>query len=45
MTTIADQNDKWASYAKPGGWNGKFITIVQYENKKHTFVYREILAG
>ncbi|KGN51578.1 alpha-galactosidase-like precursor [Cucumis sativus] len=21
MTTIADQNDKWASYAKPGGWN------------------------
>ncbi|XP_078159583.1 alpha-galactosidase 3-like isoform X2 [Carex rostrata] len=21
MTTIADQNDKWASYAGPGGWN------------------------
>lgn len=23
MTTIADLNDKWASYAGPGGWNGK----------------------
>jgi len=22
MTTIADLNDKWASYAGPGGWNG-----------------------
>lgn len=22
MTTIADINDKWASYAGPGGWNG-----------------------
>ncbi|MCH98010.1 putative alpha-galactosidase/alpha-N-acetylgalactosaminidase, partial [Trifolium medium] len=21
MTTIADLNDKWASYAGPGGWN------------------------
>uniref|UniRef100_A0A1D1Y471 Alpha-galactosidase n=1 Tax=Anthurium amnicola TaxID=1678845 RepID=A0A1D1Y471_9ARAE len=21
MTSIADQNDKWASYARPGGWN------------------------
>ncbi|XP_059455390.1 alpha-galactosidase isoform X1 [Corylus avellana] len=21
MTSRADQNDKWASYAKPGGWN------------------------
>uniref|UniRef100_A0A803R1E4 Alpha-galactosidase n=1 Tax=Cannabis sativa TaxID=3483 RepID=A0A803R1E4_CANSA len=21
MTSCADQNDKWASYAKPGGWN------------------------
>ncbi|KAJ1403982.1 Glycosyl hydrolase, all-beta [Sesbania bispinosa] len=21
MTSIADQNDKWASYAGPGGWN------------------------
>lgn len=32
MTTIADQNDKWASYAKPGGWNGKFIIVAQYDN-------------
>lgn len=23
MTTIADLNNKWASYAGPGGWNGK----------------------
>lgn len=23
MTPIADENDKWASYAGPGGWNGK----------------------
>lgn len=23
MTSIADINDKWASYAGPGGWNGK----------------------
>ncbi|KAK0574385.1 hypothetical protein LWI29_022796 [Acer saccharum] len=22
MTTRADQNDQWASYAGPGGWNG-----------------------
>ncbi|XP_022139274.1 alpha-galactosidase-like [Momordica charantia] len=21
MTSIADQNDKWSSYARPGGWN------------------------
>ncbi|KAM7482843.1 hypothetical protein LguiB_007426 [Lonicera macranthoides] len=21
MTSLADQNDQWASYAKPGGWN------------------------
>lgn len=25
MTTIADLNDKWASYAGPGGWNGNVI--------------------
>ncbi|PKH64364.1 hypothetical protein CRG98_050188, partial [Punica granatum] len=23
MTSIADQNDQWASYARPGAWNGK----------------------
>ena len=23
MTTLADLNNKWASYAGPGGWNGK----------------------
>lgn len=22
MTSRADQNNQWASYAKPGGWNG-----------------------
>lgn len=22
MTSLADQNDRWASYAGPGGWNG-----------------------
>lgn len=36
MTSRADQNDGWASYAGPGGWNGKetymfsFGTIVAY---------------
>lgn len=24
MTSHADQNDQWASYAYPGGWNGNF---------------------
>jgi hypothetical protein len=31
MTTIADLNDKWASYAGPGGWNGKneiFVNMI-----------------
>lgn len=23
MISCADQNNKWASYAGPGGWNGK----------------------
>lgn len=36
MTSRADQNDGWASYAGPGGWNGKetymfsFGTIVAF---------------
>jgi hypothetical protein len=25
MTSRADQNDKWAHYAGPGGWNGKSL--------------------
>lgn len=25
MTDIADKNNKWASYAGPGGWNGNHI--------------------
>ncbi|KAK4488968.1 hypothetical protein RD792_004759 [Penstemon davidsonii] len=25
MTSLADLNDKWASYAGPGGWNGKTV--------------------
>ena len=28
MTTIADLNDKWASYAGPGGWNGDVIQCL-----------------
>lgn len=27
MTTLADLNDKWASYAGPGGWNGRSYNI------------------
>ena len=27
MISCADQNDKWASYAGPGGWNGTKIFI------------------
>ena len=29
MTTIADQNDRWASYARPGSWNGKYSLFNQ----------------
>ena len=25
MTSRADENDKWAAHAGPGGWNGKKI--------------------
>jgi len=35
MTSRADQNDDWASYAGPGGWNGEaccFLTISQQPN-------------
>lgn len=31
MTTTADLNDKWATYAGPGGWNGKneiFVNVI-----------------
>ena len=27
MTSRADMNDKWASYAGPGGWNGIYLTF------------------
>lgn len=27
MTTIADLNDQWASYAGPGGWNGRWLFL------------------
>lgn len=30
MTTIADLNDKWASYAGPGGWNGSTISLLNF---------------
>jgi hypothetical protein len=35
MTSRADQNDDWASYAGPGGWNGEAccsLTISQQPN-------------
>ena len=28
MTSIADSNDRWASYAGPGAWNGEFKIIL-----------------
>lgn len=31
MTTIADMNDKWASYAGPGGWNGKIVFLSEVQ--------------
>lgn len=27
MTSIVDQNAQWASYAKPGGWNGNISVL------------------
>jgi len=30
MTSRADQNDRWASYAGPGGWNGKSSDIRRF---------------
>lgn len=27
MTSRADENDKWASYAGPGGWNGNSLVL------------------
>jgi alpha-galactosidase len=27
MTDIADKNNKWASYAGPGGWNGNYFSV------------------
>lgn len=32
MTRIADQNDRWASYARPGSWNGKYFRVT-YGNR------------
>lgn len=28
MTSLADQNDQWASYAGPGGWNGIVLLLI-----------------
>jgi hypothetical protein len=28
MTSIADANDKWASFAGPGAWNGNKLTCI-----------------
>ena len=30
MISLADQNDKWASYAGPGGWNGTKLNLFIY---------------
>ncbi|KAF6158198.1 hypothetical protein GIB67_014992 [Kingdonia uniflora] len=32
MTTIADLNDNWAAYARPGGWNGLSGMQVRFIN-------------
>jgi len=29
MTSIIDANDKWASYAGPGGWNGNLLILLE----------------
>jgi hypothetical protein len=26
MIATADQNEVWSEYARPGGWNGLYIT-------------------
>lgn len=31
MTSIADQNDKWASYAQPGSWNGRIPEFLSQQ--------------
>jgi alpha-galactosidase len=36
MTDIADKNNKWASYAGPGGWNGNYVN----EEYKLTTIFR-----
>lgn len=36
MTSLADQNDKWASYAGPGGYNGNWLK----KNWHLTFFFR-----
>jgi len=36
MTAIADKN-KWASYAGPGGWNGKSPRPVNISISQHAF--------
>jgi hypothetical protein len=28
MTSRADENDQWAAYAGPGGWNGKNLRCI-----------------
>ena len=30
MIDIADKNNKWASYAGPGGWNGNYVSEEYY---------------
>lgn len=29
MTSRADQNEVWAEYARPGGWNGASLTVLR----------------
>lgn len=39
MMAIADKNDKWASYAGPGGWNGRSFRPVNTSSNQHAFTW------
>lgn len=42
MTLRADENDKWAAYAKPGGWNGNLcLTISNCNNILYIMQYKD----
>jgi hypothetical protein len=31
MTSRADQNEVWAEYARPGGWNGQSLNCKRVD--------------